>query len=269
MDLTGKAVAITGAGSGIGRGIALAMAQAGARVAVADIDQQRADAVAKELGDAGGTAIAVATDVRDPASVEALANATVEAFGTVHVICNNAGVATVGRTWEVDLDDWKWILDVCLYGVVHGVRSFVPRILQHGEGGRVVNVTSMAGLLTSPQNAPYAAAKHGVVGLSKSLRAELSGTGVGVTIVCPGHVRTPIVQAIRDHWAQRGDTPAAVTERLDELQQGSDRGMPPEEAGRLIVDAVRADRLWVLPNGEQLMPLFQRDLDALFADANG
>src|SRR6266511_995950 len=137
LELVAKGAAVTGGGSGVGRGIALALAAHGARVAVADVEHGRAASVADEIVGRGGHAIAVALDVRDGDAVDAFASTTVEAFGGVHVICNNAGVSTVGRQWELGLDEWRWVLDVTLTGVVHGVRSFVPRILAGGEGGHV------------------------------------------------------------------------------------------------------------------------------------
>jgi NAD(P)-dependent dehydrogenase (short-subunit alcohol dehydrogenase family) len=264
MELKGAVGVVTGAGSGIGRGIALAVAGAGAKVVVADIDPDRSRAVAAELRGVGGDAIGATVDVRSQDSVEALAELTVEEFGAVHLVCNNAGVSTMGRQWELSLDDWDWVIDVCLKGVVHGVRSFVPRILEFG-GGHVVNTASMGGLLTMAYGGPYAAAKHGVVGLSKGLRAELAGKGVGVSVLCPGQVRTGIVAAMREHMAGTGTATTETIAALDAIAAGNEAGIAPEEAGTMVTDAIREDRFWVLPNATELLPLLRRDLDELFA----
>lgn len=264
MEIDGTVAAVTGAGSGIGRGIALALTSAGSKVVVADIDADRSSGVAAELRRAGGEAISATVDVRDPASVEALAKATVEEFGAVHLVCNNAGVSTMGRQWELSLDDWDWVIDVCLRGVVHGIRSFVPRILEAG-GGYVVNTASMGGLLTMAYGGPYAAAKHGVVGLSKGLRAELADEGVGVSVLCPGQVRTGIVAAMREHMIGTGTATDQANAVLDAIAAGNDAGIAPEDVGTMVTDAIRAERFWVIPNGAQLLPLVRRDMDELFA----
>src|SRR5947209_10611823 len=187
-DLQGRVAVVTGAAGGIGLGLAEAFVEAGMRVAIADVDAARLDGARQKLGDA---AIAVPTDVTDPASVDALAAATLDAFGAVHVVCNNAGVSTLGYQWEIPLDDWHWLMDVNLFGVVHGIRTFVPILLEQGEG-HVVNTASMGGLMTSAGSAAYSASKHAVIGLSKALRAELGikSPDIGVTVMCPGEVAT-------------------------------------------------------------------------------
>ncbi len=268
MEIDGSVAAVTGAGSGIGRGIALALAEAGAKVVVADIDPDRADTVATEIDRAGGAAIARTVDVRSQASVDDLAAATVAEYGAVHVVCNNAGVSTMGRQWELTLDDWDWVIDVCLKGVVHGVRSFVPRILDAGRG-HVVNVASMGGLMTMTYGGPYAAAKHGVVGLSKGLRAELAGEGIGVSVVCPGQVRTGIVAAMHAHLAETGTATGDVVDVLDLITAGNEAGMAPEAVGVIVATTIREQRFWVLPNGTELLPLVRRDLDELFGTEPG
>ncbi|MDT5027694.1 MAG: hypothetical protein QOE61_4120 [Micromonosporaceae bacterium] len=265
-DLTSKVAVITGAASGIGFALAKVFAAEGMRVVLADVDATRLTSAADALAATGADCIGEVVDVSDPAAVERLADRTVEHFGGVHVICNNAGVSALGCQWELSLDDWNWVLDVCLGGVVNGIRSFVPRMLASGEPGHVVNTASMAGVLTSPFVGPYAAAKHAVVGISKGLRAELAGTPIGVTVVCPGMVNTPVADRMGDHIHETGhhagDDALAM---LDLMQTGLRTGMPPEAAAAAILAAVKANRLWVLPNGGVLLPLVQADFDELLA----
>ena len=176
-ELAGGVCVVTGAGAGLGRGLVDAFAAQDMRVVLADVSAARLREAADELTARGVECMTELVDVRDADAVDALADATVERFGGVNVICNNAGVSVMGKQWEISRSDWEWVLGVCLDGVVNGVRSFVPRILATreatGRDGHVVNIASMGGLLSSGYMGPYAAAKHAVVGLSKGLRVEL------------------------------------------------------------------------------------------------
>ncbi|MGA2932943.1 MAG: SDR family NAD(P)-dependent oxidoreductase, partial [Acidimicrobiales bacterium] len=163
-------------------------------------------------------------------------------------------------------EDWGWVIGVCLGGVVNGVRSFVPRMLAQGGPAHVVNTASMGGLLTGAYIGPYAAAKHGVVGLSKGLRAELAGTEIGVTVVCPGMVNTPILEGIRSHMDSIGAGGGEEVEFMfDVLESGLETGMSAEAAAAMVVAAVKADQFWVLPNGEEHLPSVQADFDEMLA----
>jgi len=190
-QLRDRVAVVTGAASGIGLATAQALAAEGMRVVLADLDEAGAGREATALGD--DVALGVAVDVRDPESVEALARAAVDRFGAVHVIMNNAGIVTGGRTWEQPLQDWHRVLDVNLWGVIHGIRTFVPLLLANGpDGGHVVNTASMAAVTAIPGIAPYTATKHAVLGVSDVLRAELAGMDapIGVSVVMPGMIRT-------------------------------------------------------------------------------
>jgi NAD(P)-dependent dehydrogenase (short-subunit alcohol dehydrogenase family) len=189
--LEGRVAVVTGAASGIGLAVAEALARAGARVAMTDVDGDAVAAAAAALG-TEVEVVALPLDVADPAAVEAVAAQVVDRFGALHVAVNNAGIVNGGRSWELPLDDWHRVVDVNLWGVVHGVRAFVPRILVTGEEGHVVNVSSMAAVLPLAGLGPYVVAKHGVLGLSDVLRAELADVEapVGVSVVMPGRIRT-------------------------------------------------------------------------------
>jgi NAD(P)-dependent dehydrogenase (short-subunit alcohol dehydrogenase family) len=192
VEIEGKVAVVTGAASGIGLAVAGALAVEGASVVLADVDAQSLEEHRNRLATGGLDVHAMATDVRDPDAVEALAEATVERFGGLHVAVNNAGIVNRGLAWELTLDEWRRVLDVNLWGVINGVRSFVPRILATGAPGHVVNVASMAAVLPVARLGPYTVAKHGVLGLSDVLRLDLEQVGapVGVSVVLPGMIRT-------------------------------------------------------------------------------
>lgn len=259
---------VTGAASGIGRELVGAFGAEGMRVVLADVNESLLARAVSELSDSGMECVAQVTDVRDPLSVERLADVTMERFGGIRVVCNNAGVSTMGKQWEISAEDWDWVIGVCLGGVVNGVRSFVPRMLAQGGPAHVVNTASMGGLLTGAYIGPYAAAKHGVIGLSKGLRAELGGTEIGVTVVCPGMVNTPILEGVRAHMDSIGAGDGEEVEFMfDVLESGLETGMSAQTAAAMVVAAVKANQFWVLPNGEEHLPSVQADFDEMLASA--
>jgi NAD(P)-dependent dehydrogenase (short-subunit alcohol dehydrogenase family) len=190
-DLSGRAAVVTGAANGIGFAIADALAGAGARVLVTDVDPAGAQRAADRIRASGGTAEALALDVRDPAAVERAADHAVRQFGALHIAVNNAGIVNGGPSWELPLEEWHRVVDVNFWGVIHGIRAFVPRILESGEG-HVVNISSMAAVVPHPGVAPYTASKYAVLGATEVLRGELdaAGSAVGVSVVLPGMIRT-------------------------------------------------------------------------------
>jgi NAD(P)-dependent dehydrogenase (short-subunit alcohol dehydrogenase family) len=198
-NLEGRVAVVTGASTGIGRSIARSFAGAGMRVVLASQNEARLAAAVDELRDRGADVIGVATDVSDERSVQALAAATLDAFGAVHVLVNNAGVYVPGYAWEISREDWEWVMGVNLWGPIHGIRTFLPHLLEQPEA-HVVNVSSAGGLMPATVHAPYCTTKHGVVGLSKALRADLTmkGANVGVTLVCPGAVVTEIMSQVQN-----------------------------------------------------------------------
>ena len=241
-DLAGKVAVVTGGASGIGKGIATELVAEGAQVVIADIQLDAMEATAQEIG-----AAAVQTDVSDPASVDALARTVLARYGAVHVVCNNAGIGPLAPVADLTLDDWRWILGVNLWGVIHGVHTFLPVLKQNREGGHIVNTASMAGLVAGPRLGAYAAAKFGVVGLTEVLAAELAADNsrVGVSVLCPGTVHTNIGTSSRNRPA---DLPDAGFKDIDiELEDNPRyRWIYPEDAGAVVVRAIKRGDLYAL-----------------------
>ncbi|HWD54306.1 MAG TPA: SDR family NAD(P)-dependent oxidoreductase [Acidimicrobiales bacterium] len=193
QELKDRVGVVTGAASGIGLAVTEAFVEAGMRVVMADVDEDRLRSHAERLRGNGAEDVQpVVADVRDPEAVDAIGRATIDRFGALHVAVNNAGVVGGGNSWEISLEEWRRVLDVDLWGVIHGLRTFVPLILAAGTEGHVVNVASMAAVLALPRLAPYTVAKHGILGLTDVLRAEFTALGapVGASVVMPGMVKT-------------------------------------------------------------------------------
>jgi len=188
-ELDGKVAVVTGGGSGIGAALARACAAAGMRVVVADVNGERAESVAAELPE--GRAVAQAVDVSDAAQVDTLADLAFDTFGAVHLLCNNAGVSPAGKVWEFTADEWQWLVGVNVFGVANGLRSFVPCMIEQGEG-HIVNTASGAGFVTTPRLGAYSATKHAIVAITVALRNELEGTGIGASVLVPAGVATNI-----------------------------------------------------------------------------
>jgi NAD(P)-dependent dehydrogenase (short-subunit alcohol dehydrogenase family) len=250
QELGAKVAVVTGAASGIGRALARAFAAEGMKVALADVEEAPLAEAARELEARGAAALAVPTDVTRASDVLRLAQRTLEAFGAVHVVCNNAGVFTGGTTWEAPLEDYEWLLGVNVWGVIHGIRSFVPLLLEQGEG-HVVNTASMAAVTTLPFTGIYHLTKHAVLALSESLYHELRARGarVGVTVLCPEMVATRIDASERNRPAAlRREAPRTPEGELvaGGIADAVKRGIPPEAIARRALAAIREDRFYVL-----------------------
>lgn len=257
QEFSGRVAVVTGAASGIGLSLARRFGAEGMRVVLADIEAAPLERAARSLAAAGVEALAVRTDVSRPEQVEALAARSCDAFGAVHVLCNNAGVFVGGNSWEASLADWNWVLGVNFWGVVHGLRSFVPRLLAHGEEAHIVNTASMAGLVSLPFTAPYCVSKHAVVTLSESLHHELTlrGSKVGVSVLCPEVVATNIGGGARNR-PPAADAPAAETPEQalvrTALEKSIEHGIPPEAIAERVLRALRERRFYVLAEDDWL-----------------
>jgi NAD(P)-dependent dehydrogenase (short-subunit alcohol dehydrogenase family) len=252
-DLTGKVAVVTGAASGIGRALADAFAAEGMRVVLADVEPGALDDAAHAVAKIAPAAIAVRTDVSKAADVEALADAAERAFGGVQVVCNNAGVALSGLSWQHSLADWEWVLGVNLWGVIHGIEAFVPRMIAGGQRGHIVNTASMAGLIASQGLGVYNTSKYAVVGLSETLAKDLKPHGIGVSVLCPMGVETRIRESERSRPAAlRND---AAAEPAVEL---IGRYLAPDTVAGMVLDAVRRGELYVITHDEGLEPLRRR-----------
>jgi NAD(P)-dependent dehydrogenase (short-subunit alcohol dehydrogenase family) len=265
-ELAGKVAVVTGAASGIGLATSRRLAAAGMKVVLADIEQPALDEAEASLTAAGAQVAAVLTDVSDASSMERLRDRAVEQFGTVHLVHNNAGVGVGGPLWTVSEADWRWVLGVNLWGVVHGVRVFVPLLVDQGEG-HVVNTASVAGLTSPPFLGPYNTTKHAVVALSESLYRDLkvAGSPVGVSVLCPGFVRTGIADSDRNRpeWAPGSEASGGDPVALQMVRQLVAAGSPPEEIAEHVVDAIIADRFYIVTHPEALASVQTRMCDLL------
>ena len=261
-DLQHKVAVVTGAGSGIGEGIARAAVDAGMNVVLADIDIDKAQAVAADLG---AQAMACAVDVSSLASVEALRDAAVARFGAVHLVCNNAGVWLGALMQDADIRDWQYLINVNLYGVIHGVKTFLPLLLEQGEG-HIVNTASMGGLISGPPEGIYTTTKFAVMGLSEALLLEVADKGVGVSVLCPGLVDTNLISqscAVR---------PQEFNSGIDHRQPAPDvaSGISPLAVGEQVIDAVRESGFYIITHDDYRDIIAMRHagiLDALDAHA--
>lgn len=246
QELTGRTAVVTGAASGIGRALARRFGAEGMNVVLADIEDAPLAEATESLAADGVEVLAVPTDVRDADALDHLARVSIERFGTVHLLCNNAGVGGGGPMHELAIADWKWVLDVNLNGVVNGIHAFLPHLYAHGEAAHVVNTASMAGWFGWPGMGPYCASKFAVVGLSECLFHETRGTNVGVSVLCPGWVDTNIADSGRNRPGAPQGAITGSTEGAELVRQLISNGLAPAVVADAVVDAIRSDRFWVL-----------------------
>ena len=259
-EFSGKVAFITGGASGIGFGMAQRFGERGMKLVLADVEKPALEKAVAELAAAGAEVTGVVCDVSDPDSVTAAADRAEEAYGRVHVLCNNAGVSPTCSLDESTVEDWRWVLGVNLMGVVHGIQSLVPRMKAHGEGGHVVNTASIAGLVALPTLGIYTATKYAVVGISETLRSELAPFGIGVSVLCPAFVNTRLADSERNRPAELGDPgdPSAfITEALKS-------GMDPLDVGAAVVAAIERDELYVFTHADSKLG-FQIRADTILA----
>ena len=262
----GRVAVVTGAGSGIGRALARRAAGEGMRVVIADVEVNALEEAAAEVETAGAEVVVAPTDVSRPEQVDALAGLAYERFGAVHLLCNNAGVFQGGITWQRELGDWEWVLGVNLWGVIHGIEAFVPRMIAQKQPGHVVNTASMAGLIASQGLGVYNTSKYAVVGLSETLQKDLRPYNIGVSVLCPMGVSTNIRNSERSRPADLKN-PGGPHE-TDGVQLIG-RYLTPEDVAGRVLRAVKANRLYVIPHEEAREPLrrrFQR-MDKAFEES--
>ncbi|WP_063934733.1 SDR family NAD(P)-dependent oxidoreductase [Archangium violaceum] len=269
-DFNAKVAVITGAASGIGRGLAERCLHEGMRVVLADIEEPALRQTESELRKAGGMVLAVQTDVSKAADVEALARRTLDTFGAVHLLVNNAGVAAGGTIWESTPEDWAWVMDVNLMGVIHGLRAFVPLMLAQGTEGHVVNTASIAGVMPYHPSAPYQTTKAAVVALTENLHYSLvmSNARVRASVLCPGFVNTRILDSERNRPGgprqHEVDPSSREAEVMAYVRHALQTGLSPARVADLVFDAIRQERLFIFTHPEY-MGLTRQRLEAMLS----
>jgi len=274
QELRDKVAVITGGASGIGRAFADRCLEEGVKMVLADIEQGALDKAAQELTNAGADVLAVHTDVSKSGSVEDLAKVVLDRYGAVHLLFNNAGVASSGPVWQNTLADWEWVLGVNLMGVVHGIRTFVPIMLSQNADAHIVNTASMAGLLSTPGLGIYNVTKHGVVTLSETLALELqqARARINVSVLCPGWVRTQIWDSgrnrpadLRNGLTQSASNVPAIDARTAQIPEAIATGLSPEQVADVVFDAIRRNRFYILTH-PTWKPLIQQRMEHILND---
>ena len=257
-EFQGKVAVVTGAASGIGRALAERCAQEGMRVVLAGINEQTLMQASQELKAEGASVLAIQTDVAKAGDVEALAQKAFDTYGAVHLLFNNAGVGAWTIIWESTLADWEWTIGVNLWGVIHGIRAFVPRMLEQDTEGHIVNTASIAGLTSGPGLGIYKVTKYGVVTLSETLYHELAlrGAKIKTSVLCPGFVKTRIMDGARNRPARLQNDPAEVkmgpesVALIQFMLQAVEAGMPPQQVADIVFQAIRDETFYILTHPE-------------------
>ena len=252
-DFAGKTAIITGGASGIGLGLANRLADARMNIVIADIEDAALERAVEHFQQRQVPVIGVKTNTMIADSVTAMIDQAIERFERVHILCNNAGVASTrssGPVWDVPAADWDWVLGVNFYGVLYGVQKIVPHMLGHGESSHIVNTASLAGLMTG--RGTYGVSKHAVVALSESLALDLAGSSIGVSVLCPGFVKTNIAQAERnrpsDLAASGPQPPELAAEQMSVMAEMLAQGKAPSEVAEIVFQAIENDDFYVLPH---------------------
>jgi NAD(P)-dependent dehydrogenase (short-subunit alcohol dehydrogenase family) len=275
-EFEGRVAVVTGAASGIGKGIARTAAREGMHVVLADVEAPALAAATAEVSDLGAEALAVTTDVTDPDAVEALAAAAYDRFGAVHLLCNNAGVFQAGVIWERTRADWEWVMGVNFWGVLHGIQAFVPRMLESGEPGHVVNTSSVAGITTVAYSGPYVVSKFACASLTECLAHDFRAQGapLGASCLVPGAVATGIARSDRNRAAVSGaGEPPSEAQAPDHafVEQAladmiAEKGREPDEAGEIVFSGIRAGHFWITTM-DDLDPLLRERSEAMLERA--
>ena len=274
-EFRGRVAVVTGAASGIGRALADRCVQEGMKVVLADVDQSALSQTEKSLKNSGANVLSVRTDVSNPEDLESLAQRTLDAFGAVHLLFNNAGVDARTTLWEATLADWQWVIGVNLWGVIHGVRIFVPIMLRQGDDCHVVNTSSIAGLISGPGIGVYKVTKHGVVSLSETLACELAAVNakIKVSVLCPAGVNTKIMEAERnrprelDNAAPYETAHPATIQIRETLRQLVEAGLAPSEVAGKVFEAIRNEKFYILTHPDW-KPLVQKRMEDILQERN-
>ncbi len=256
QHLSGKVSVVTGGASGIGRAIAQAMIAEGMSVVISDIEAGPLEETAEEIGATG-----IVADVSNAQEVGSLAKAVVERFGTAHILCNNAGIGPMARLADLTLRDWRWMMDVNLWGVIHGLDSFLPILRNNPEGGHIVNTASLAGLMPVPSLVPYCASKYAVVGLSEAMREDLAAEGgkIGISVLCPGPVRSNLGRSTRNRPATLvGGLMDVDLENSVQFEDQPIDWLSAEDTAALVIRAIKADEFYIITHPGMLEPVQQR-----------
>ena len=271
-----RVAVITGGASGIGFATAERLAAEGMKIVLADIEPSALEAAAKKLESSGAAVLGVRTDVSKADDVERLAQRALERFGGVHVVFNNAGVAVTGEAWENSIADWEWVLGVNLWGVIHGIRTFVPILLRQNEPAHVVSTASMAGLTSNPGMAVYNVTKHAVVTLSETLHHDLAlrGSPVKASVLCPGFINTRIMDSARNRQSDaKHDPPTPEASALGAsielaLREGVATGFAPSHVAEKVFEAIRDERFYIYAAQPEILGAVKQRLDEVGAQKN-
>lgn len=268
-EFSGKTAVITGAASGIGTGLARHCAQQGMSLVLADVNQQALTELGDSLTADGTEVLMVPTDVADPEQLEALALAAYDRFSKVHLLFNNAGVLISGFSWERPVSDWQWIININLMGVVHGIHSFVPRLLAQGEPAHIINTSSIAGLLAAPLMGPYTVAKQAVLALTETLHYEMQSIGadIKVSALCPGPIATDIANSGTERKASPSISDEANQQLMGFLSDGIAAGMSADECAKIVFDAIRQEQFWIFTH-EDFKPEYQQRVTSVINNEN-
>jgi len=278
-EFKGKVAVITGGASGIGRSLALRCAREGMKVVLADIQKDALDSTEKELKAAGASVLGVITDVSKPGDIEALAKKTLDTFGGVHLLFNNAGVQGGTNIWRSTLPDWQWVMGINLWGVIHGIHTFVPIMLKQPTDCYIVNTASTAGLVTGPSTTVYAVSKHAVVALSEVLFHQLAqrNANIGTSVLCPSLVNTKIVEAERNRPQELRNDPAEEQRRLaspllkaqfEANRAMIQKAMSPDTVSDIVFDAIRANKFYILTDPDSIKIGVRRRMEDILQERN-